>query len=225
MSTTDHRERLDRATSARLSKLASRSVNTQSLEEWVEQALQGRVVRGVAKPVFWKPWWRPTSAVAAMFVLTVIVWTMINNSAAPALAGPTELARIHFDVANGLAPHLKASSVEEANRLLAAESHGALKIPELPGQIRSCCLHEHAGATLTCVLLEQGGELISVALADGAAICSPNGRLVVRAGRTFIAHTVNGINMIMAHEGDRWLCVMGEAPMDTLIQVAEGIRF
>jgi hypothetical protein len=30
--------------------------------------------------------------------------------------------------------------------------------------------------------------------------------------------------MVMAHEGDRWLCVMGDADMEELISVALGIN-
>jgi hypothetical protein len=30
--------------------------------------------------------------------------------------------------------------------------------------------------------------------------------------------------MVMAHEGDRWLCVMGDADMEELLVVAQGIR-
>lgn len=225
MSGTDHQDRLNRATSARLSKLAGRSVDTQSLEEWAEQALQGRVMGEAERPVFWKLWWRPTSAAAAILILAVTGWLVLSNSATPALAAPTELARIHFDVANGLAPHLKASSVEEVNRLLAAQANGAMEVPELPGNIKSCCLHQYAATALTCVLIEQGGELITVALANVAALRTPEGQPISRGGKEFIGHTVNGINMVMAHEGNRWLCVMGEAGIDALVEVAEGIRF
>ncbi len=225
MSGTDHQDRLDRATSARLSKLAGRSVDTRSLEEWAEQTLQGRVMGEVARPVFWKLWWRPTSAAAAILILAVTGWLVLSNSATSALAAPTELARIHFDVANGLAPHLRASTVEEANRLLAAQANGALEVPELPGNIKSCCLHQHAATTLTCVLIERDGALMTVAIADGAALRTPEGQPISRGEREFTAHTVNGINMVMAHEGNRWLCVMGEAAMDVLVEVAKGIRF
>ena len=115
--------------------------------------------------------------------------------------------------------------MEEANRLLAAQANGALEVPELPGNIKSCCLHQHAATTLTCVLIERDGALMTVAIADGAALRTPEGQPISRGEREFTAHTVNGINMVMAHEGNRWLYVMGEAAMDVLVEVAKGIRF
>jgi hypothetical protein len=88
----------------------------------------------------------------------------------------------------------------------------------------SCCLHQHAGVTLTCALMERDGQLITVAIADGARLHSPHGRTIARGDRVFIAHTANGINMVMAHESDRWLCVMGEVGFDQLANVAAQIR-
>lgn len=224
MNGTDNQDRLDRATSARLSKLASRPVNTQSLQEMVEQALHDQVRRVPARLALLRPWWRPTSAAAAVLIVAVTGWLVLSKSAAPALAAPTELARIHFDVANGLAPHLKVSSVDEANRVLDAQASGALKVPQLPGQVKSCCLHQFAATTLTCVLIEQSGESITVAMADGATLRTPDGRSISHGGREFIEHTVNGIHMVMAHNGKRWLCVMGEAAIETLVEIAAGIR-
>jgi hypothetical protein len=140
------------------------------------------------------------------------------------MAAPAGLAQIHYDVANGLAPHLKVSSVEQANQLLADQANGVVPVPELPGVMMSCCLHQHAGTTLTCALIETDGRLITVAIADGAKLRSPHGKTITRDGRQFVAHTANGINMVMAHEGDRWLCVMGEVDFEQLADVAADIR-
>lgn len=140
------------------------------------------------------------------------------------MAAPAELAQIHFDVANHLAPHLKVSSVAEANQLLADQSNGFVPIPELPGELLSCCLHQHVGATLTCALIELDGQFITVAMADGAKIHSPDGKIITRGGKQFIAHTANGINMVMANEGKRWLCVMGEKSIEELVDIAIDIK-
>jgi hypothetical protein len=141
------------------------------------------------------------------------------------MAAPAALAQIHFDVAKGLAPHLEVSSVDEANQLLADQSNGVVPIPELPGTLKSCCLHPLAGTTLTCALIERDGQLITVAIADGATIRSPHGKTITRGDRQFIAHTANGINMVMAFKGDRWLCVMGDTSTEQLLDVAARITY
>ncbi|HNO78145.1 MAG TPA: hypothetical protein PKN33_08805 [Phycisphaerae bacterium] len=225
MNDADRQHRLDRATSTRLAKLARRPVNTLQLEEWVEQALREKTIQKPSpSTLIWKKWLRPITTAAAVIVVATIGWFAPIGDTLPAMAAPAGLASIHFDVANGLAPHLKASNVHEANRLLAEQSSSALTVPELPGEIRSCCLHQYAATTLTCVLIEQDGELITVAIADLASLRSPKGKSITRGDRVFMVHTVNGINMVMAHEGKRWLCVMGELPIEELVEVAEDIR-
>jgi len=228
----DVHDRLDQATSARLAKLAARPVDTSRLESGLEAALREAVAEDAAsnQPVFmlaaWRQWWRPIASVAAAVLIVIAIgWLALDGGTSPAMAAPAELAQLHYDVANGLTPHLKVSSVEEANQLLADQSNGVVPVPELPGVMLSCCLHQHASATLTCALIERDGQLITVAIADGAKLHTPHGTTMIRGNRQFIAHTANGINMVMAHEGDRWLCVMGEATFDELVEVAAVVKF
>jgi hypothetical protein len=219
-------DRLDRATSGRLAKLASRPVDTSELERRLEQALGNDIAQEPVKTALrLQAWWRPiTAAAAAILIVVTIGWLALDGGASPAMAAPAELAQIHFDVAKGLSPHLEVTSVEEANQLLAKQSNGMVPVPELPGAIRSCCLHQHASTTLTCALIDLDGQLITVALADGAKLHSPPGKTITRDGRMFIAHTANGINMVMTTEGNRWLCVMGEVTSEQLVDVAINIR-
>ena len=232
MNHNDAHDRLDQATSARLAKLAARPVDTSRLESRLEAALREAAVEDAASTqpdyvlVAWQRWWRPiTSAAAAILIVVTIGWLALGGGTSPAMAAPAELAQIHYDVANGLTPHLKVSSAEEANQLLADQSNGVVPVPKLPGVMMSCCLHQHADITLTCALIERDGQLITVAIADGAKLHSPHGKTITRGNRQFIAHTANGINMVMAHEGDRWLCVMGEVDFEQLADVAAAIKF
>lgn len=226
MKQSDHQDRLDRATSARLAKLASRPVDTSDLERRLDQALSHESIHESGKPALrLQAWWRPiTAAAAAVLIVVTIGWLALDGGASPAMAAPAELAQIHFDVAKGLAPHLEVTSVAEANRLLADQSNGVVPVPQLPGAIRSCCLHQHASTTLTCALIDLDGQLITVALADGAKLHSPQGKTITRDGTEFIAHTANGINMVMTTEGNRWLCVMGDVTTEQLVDVAVDIR-
>jgi len=219
-------ERLDGATAARLARLGARPVDTAGLERRIEQAMAAEMDGPApSMPTAWRRWWRPiTSAAAAILITVTIGWLALDGGTSSAMAAPAGLAQLHYDVANGLAPHLKVSNVDQANQLLADQFNGVVPVPELPGIMMSCCLRQHAGTMLTCALIERDGRLITVAIADGAKLHSPRGKTIMRGGRSFIAHTANGINMVMAHEGDRWLCVMGEVDFDELADVAVEIR-
>jgi len=207
-------------------QLASRPVDMSRLERRLEQALHQETIQELStSPLPWQRWWQPiTTAAAAILIVVTIGWLVLEGGTSPAMAAPAELAQIHFDVANGLAPQLKVSSVAEANRLLADQSDGVVPVPELPGALRSCCLKQHAGTMLTCAFIELDDQLITVAIADGAKLHSPHGKIITHDGKQFIAHTANGINMVMAHEADRWLCVIGDVTTEELVKVAVDIR-
>jgi len=228
-------DRLDQATAARLARLAARPVDTRSLERRLERAMaatqdpadtaDGRRGAG-AVPIAWRRAWRPIVSAAAVILLGVtLAWFALNHTASPAMAAPAALAQVHYDIARGLAPDLKVASVEQANQLLADQANGVVPVPELPGIMKSCCLQPHAGTTLTCALIERDGRLITVAIADGAKLHSPRGKTITRGDRRFIAHTAQHINMVMAHQADRWLCVMGEIDFEQLADIAAEIRF
>ena len=226
MSNNHDQDRLDNATSARLARLAARPVDTTRLQRRLKQAMAEEAdAPSPTLAAVWQRWWRPVTSAAAMILIAASLgWFVLNGGTTPAMAAPTTLAQIHYDVINGLAPHLKVSSVQDANKLLADQANGVIPIPKLPGHMKSCCLHQVEGATLTCALIDRDGQLITVAIADGAKLHSPHGKIMTRSGRQFIAHTANGINMVMAHEGDRWLCVMGEVDFEQLADVAAGIK-
>jgi len=222
----DH-DRLDDVTSARLARLGARPVDTTGLQRRLEREMEATAQAPAAPAPLNRPgrWRVVVATAAAVLIAATLGWLVLDGGASPAMAAPTELAQLHRDVARGRIPDLKVAGVEQANQLLADQSNGVVLVPELPGVMMSCCLYQHAGATLTCALIERDGRLITVAVADGAKVHSPRGKTLTRGDRQFIAHTVDGINMVMAHEGDRWLCVMGEVDFEQLVEVAAAIKF
>lgn len=217
--------KLDQATSARLGKLASKPVDTSHLAEHLQTLMRDVVQQDEPQTLRIPTWlrWRPMSA-AAMILITVMLGLLVmQNTTQPVIAAPAGLAQIYHEVSGDMAEQMKVTSVEQANAMLAAQAKGAMPVPDLPGQMQSCCLHEHKGVTLTCVSLQRNGHLITVALADGKKLHCPEGETVIRVGREFCTHTVDKVNMVMAHKGDRWLCVMGSADMEELLAVAQGI--
>ncbi len=218
-------DKLDKATSARLGKLATRLVDTSHLAQQLQRVLHDQTQSDEPKVLHMprRMWWRPMSA-AAMILITVMLGLLVmQNTTQPVIAAPAGLAQIYHEVSGDMAEQMKVTSVEQANAMLAAQAKGAMPVPDLPGQMQSCCLHEHKGVTLTCVSLQRNGHLITVALADGKKLHCPEGETVIRVGREFCTHTVDKVNMVMAHQGDRWLCVMGSADMEELLAVAQGI--
>lgn len=219
-------DKLDKATSARLGKLATRPVDTSHLAQQLQRILHDQTQPDEPEVLHMprRMWWRPMSAAAVILITVMLGFLVIQGTTTPAIAAPAGLAQIYHEVSGELSPQMKVTSVEQANALLAAQASGAIPVPELPGQMQSCCLHKHKGVTLTCVTLQRGEHLITVALADGKKLHCPEGETVIRDGREFCTHTVDKVNMVMAHEGDRWLCVMGDAEMEELLVVAQGIR-
>ncbi len=221
-----NREQLDTETSHRLSRLATRPMDTSRLEarlasELAEAEGSNDISR---RSPFLLAWWRPIATAAAVLLLVAASWLFLDGGGTPAMAAPSQLAQIHFDVANGLAPHIEVSTIDEANRLLSEQADGIAALPELPGTVMSCCLHEHGGAILACVLIEKDGDPITVAIADGSKLHTPHGKVIEYDGRQFVAHTANGINMVMSHEGGRWMCVMGSISFEQLAVFAGEIH-
>lgn len=221
-------DRLDRATSHRLARLAARPVDVSRLGDRVSAGMSelGEPSAAPVLPVRRQRWWGPIlSAAAAVVIVGAVGLVLLGRGGSQAMAAPAELAHLHAMLAGGSLPNLRVASVDEANRLLADQRRGAVPMPELPGAMMSCCLREHAGTTLTCALIERHGLLISVAVADGERMHSPEGRLVRVGGREFVHHTDGDVEMVMTQRDGRWLCVMGRATPQALAEVASQIRF
>lgn len=227
MSSRDHQERLDRATSQRLSKLAARPVDTSHLERQMQAVLheqeEERPDRSYPAP---SRWYKPMTAMAAaVLLLGTIGWIVFGAGSTPATASPEGLATIHDEASHGLTPHLVASTIDEANRLLAEQSSGFVPLPELPGKLQHCCLHKHAGKQLTCAIIDIDSKRITVAVAESSQIQSPKGTSQVHDGRTYYIHTVKGTTLVMTSDAGRWLCVMGDVSSEELLRVAGEIRW
>ena len=226
MSTEERQERLDRATSQRLAKLSRRPVDLTRLEQRLRDSIkeyQDQQPEHASVPPI--RWWRPIMAVAAMVLLVVsISWVVFSAGAAATMASPAGLVKIHNEAAGELTPHLKASSVDEANRLLAEQAKHFHPLPNLPGELKYCCLHDHLGKILTCAIIDVNAQRLTVAVADSSQIKSPTGNSTTLGGKTYYLFTEGGIHLVMTSDASSWLCVMGEATTDQILQVASEIQ-
>lgn len=219
------RESLDTATSRRLAQLATRPVDVASLRQRMRAAVDAErpATRSAGALVHRL---RRFSAAAAAVVLIGLIGFLALDAGNTAVAAPTQLAKMYRDVTEGRIHVEQVDSIQQANAALARQSAEAPEMPDqVPGLVMSCCLTQIDGATLSCVLIEDAGRKISVAVADGAAMHSPDGEAIRRGGRELIVHEAEGITMVMTHHAGRWMCVMGDAELDALIDVATRIDF
>lgn len=221
---------MDQALKDRLAELRNRPVDISSLQVALEQELSQAASppmlfkSSAARTLLWRRWRRISSSAAAILIALVLCWVVLSPTSSQAVASAAGLAQIHYDVAHGLSPHTQVTTVSQANVVLAKETNEYVTLPAMPGQIQSCCIHQYAGTSMSCAMIEMDGQRITVALAASDKLKSPKGQTVVRQRRTFILGKANGINMVMSNQGSKWLCVMGEVPFEKLLDVAADIH-
>jgi len=105
-------------------------------------------------------------------------------------------------------------------RLLPEEMQGA--------RVQSCCLRAVQGDLVALVVLDDGGPgtpSVSLVVAQAPEFAHEMGTVIEIDGRRFFGHELNGVRMMMANIGDRWLCVMGDRSYEALAQIAAEARF
>ena len=151
---------------------------------------------------------------------------MMNIGNTPAMAAPMDLARLHAEAIKSDAMATAVTSVEQANRVLAGQWSD---LPQLPapasGQLHSCCIHDFMDSKVVCLILRDGQTPLTMVVGHAREFRPAEGRIVERGGRKFTLLEVNGLRMAMTHQGDRFVCLMGEVSEDRLLEIAEGLRF
>jgi hypothetical protein len=215
----------DEAVSRRLSRLSSLPVDVSRLEKRLEHAMGGAAAGGGHLQRL-HHWWGAVSGVAAAVVLAMVVGLLVSDGGSPAVAGALELSQLHQKLVAGELQAMQVGSIDEANAALADQNAAAPQLPRSAfGQVKSCCISGVEGRIVACVLLAYEGKLVTLTVADGRDLCSAMGANLQRGDHSFMAHKVDGVQMVMANEGDRWLCVMGDLPADRLADLAVKIKF
>ncbi|MCC5829146.1 MAG: hypothetical protein JJU36_06825 [Phycisphaeraceae bacterium] len=224
---------LDRATSARLSKLGSRPVDVQRLSVRLESQLaQAGMPSAASRPLVRfagkTRWWRPALGLAAALglacMLVIIFMTAPHGATA---ATVIELGRLHQDMVGGRVVVETVGDVDEANSWISRQSATA---PALPGhladaRIQSCCLATIQGRLVAVAKMQWRGEPVTLVVADHKHFGHRMGVTYQRDGRDFHAHSFEGVRMVMSNIGTRWLCVMGDLKDEQLVDLAAQIQF
>jgi hypothetical protein len=216
-------DRLDRATAARLARLRSMPMDVSGLE----RRLRAEVGTATAEPS--RRMWiaRPVrTAIAAVLVLGLIGVVAFVLLGQPAVASAAQMAQVHEDLVSGRTPIMKVESIEEAGRVLARDWPQSPDLPGVPSEhVMACCMKSVRNKKMACVLLKAEGAPVTMAVANAADMRLPSSPTRVRAGVTYHVQSSGRVNMVMTERQGRWVCLMGEAPIERLMDFAERLQF
>ena len=78
---------------------------------------------------------------------------------------------------------------------------------------------------VACVLLNDGGTPVTMAVADAGQVKSPKSSTMERNGITYHVETVGELQMVMTERQSRWICFIGAVYIEKLNELAEAIKF
>ncbi len=221
-------ERLDEVTRRRLARLASKPVDTTRLEASLNKAIKSQQPSNHLLQSTRFRWWRPVSRIAAMIAVVGLIGLLFTSmGGSPAIASTTDLARIHQEVLASESDLMPATNFTQASKLIHNQWTRAPKMPEpTVGQITASCLREVANRQVVCLKLDLKGQPITMVVGHSReVVCSAEHQQVSRNGRSYFVHDREGVRMVMINHEDRWVCLMGNASIDDLIEVADGLEF
>jgi hypothetical protein len=202
----------------RLARLATMPVNTARLE----QAFLSTTAR--VHGWYWR-WFCSSTAIAAG-VLVIIAVGLALLPSRTAIASPSELTQIHRDIVAGKIPTVQVESIDEANKAIAAIAGEFPTLPTPPaGHKMACCIRSIGNKNVACVLLQNGGVPVTMAVADAAPVATSKSVIRERDGQRYHVQNVGELNMVVIERQGRWVCLIGEVPVDKLIAVAAELMF
>jgi hypothetical protein len=213
-------QRLDAAVSNRLSRLASMPVEMASLEAAMQREIGGAAGRRRI------PWLRPVQALAASLLAVGLLVAALVMSGGPAQASSSDLARVHQDMVSGGGHVVPVSSMDAANRAVAEHWPDAPQLPGVQGQhVMACCVHQVGREQVACAALKVDGVAVSMAVADSKDLRMPPGETVRRGGKVYRVQSSGTLHMAMHERDGRWACLMGEAPVERLVDLLETLTW
>jgi hypothetical protein len=218
----------DQAISARLAKLRTTPVDTSSLDNRLRAALDAAA--GQSAPAVSRlriGWSRLTKlAAAAVVLLATLVGVLVMTSGGPALASPTQMARVHEDIVSGRTPVMQVDSIDAAGRMLARQWPDSPNLPGVPEQhVMACCMKSVKDKKMACVLLKKEGVPVTMAVARSADMRLPSSPTRTRGGVSYHVQSAGNLNMVMTERADRWICLIGEMPEERLMDLADQLKF
>ena len=218
---TNPNEILEDALAKRLAKLAATPIDTTHLDQALRAHLPPPPAVVSARS---RPWLKPLVALAASLLLIATV-TLALLSPSAAQASPQEIASLHTQVITG-SNMMPTRSVGEVNQMIAAMGH-SLTIPGLPANPpECCCMRKLKDKDVVCLLLKEGNTAVTMTVAAACDMkCPSSAPTVTRGPNTYHVSQVGSLNMVMTARHNRWVCLVSQAPQETLLTLAEKLQF
>jgi hypothetical protein len=211
-------DKYDQAISRRLSRLSRMPVDTGSLE----RAVRAQV--GSPRPV-WSKVLRPVIAIAASIIFMAIVGIALLQDRS-VQASADLMAQMHRDLVAGKGQIMKATSIDEVNKDFAAFAAG---MPEMNSSAEArpmgCCMRDVGDQKIACVLFDNNGVPVTLAMADGKAVKPFISDPVTHNGQTFHVQTIGELNMVMLDHGQYRICLIGQLPREDLMTISNRLKF
>lgn len=216
-------DKLDQLTRRRLARLAQCPVDTADLQRRVEAALWQERHR---QPRRWSS--RLTRvAAAAIVVISAGTFLAYQGSSTPVVAAPMVLAQLHRDLIAGQVPVVPVSSIEQAGYYLTNEWKEAPPLPDpTAATVTSCCKHNLQNRQVACVLLDFRGHHVTMMVGRSReVVCGAKHEQRIYNGKPYAVHEGDDLRMVMIEHKGRWACLMSQAPVETLVDLADSLRF
>jgi hypothetical protein len=220
---------LDRATAARLAKLRSIPADTARLEETLRLQIGDLATGSGARTERLKiGWGRVTrfAAAAAILMGIALVAIILFGSGGPALASAQEMADLHEDLVAGRSAVVPVDSSEQAAKELQRQWPQSPGLPALPADnVMACCMKSLKGKKMGCILIKREGVPVTMAVARADDMQLPTSSPTqTRGGATYHVQSVGRLNMVMTEKSGRWICLIGELPTKSLMDLADQLR-
>lgn len=219
-------EQLEHATSTRLARLQAAPVDTTKARQFCEQI--GTANTPLLKSYHWRHPFIMTAA-ALLLVAATTLFLIFNIGAQPVVAVPADLAQLHSEVLTQHAMMSTVQNLDQANKVLLQQWKEAPNLTTpLADKICACCVHSFMNRKVACMLLRptnDPAEQVTIVLGRAKDIQCMSGNTVQFQGQTFVVHTVDGLNMIMTQQDQRYLCLMGKIPTDQLLKIASQLHY
>ena len=218
-------DKLDQLTRQRLARLGQAPVDTADLQRrleatlWQEQHRPRRTHRWSSRLV--------RMAAAAIVVISAGTFLAYQGSGTPVVAAPIVLAQLHRDLIAGQVPVVPVSSIEQASHYLTAEWKEAPPLPDpTAATVTSCCEHNLQNRKVACVLLDFRGHHVTMMVGHSRdVVCGAEHHDRVYNGKHYGVHEADGLQMVMVENKGRWVCLMSQAPVETLVALADSLQF
>jgi hypothetical protein len=222
----DNSARSDEAVSARLRALSSMPVDLSRLQRAIDREVPRPEHQQQQRSMRFRLF-RPLSAIAASItVLAMITAALLMTSSNEVMASPAQMAKFHREIVSNKIPVTKVDSIEAASQVLAQQSPGSPDLPAAPdAHVMACCMTSIKNRKVACVLLKSEGTPITMSVANGSDMRSPGGRKVMRDGSAYHVVPSDSLNMVSTERHGRWVCLIGEATVDRLIDIAAKLQF